>query len=51
MKTKRSFTIRLKPKRRTGHCPHRSGAGIHADRRTRRCRTRAAQNRQACQVR
>ncbi len=23
-----------------GHKPHRSGAGIHADRRTKRCKTR-----------
>jgi hypothetical protein len=31
----------------TGHKPHRSGAGKHGDRRTRRQRTRSAQRRQA----
>jgi len=31
----------------TGHKAHRSGAGKHADRRTRRNRTRSAQRRQA----
>lgn len=31
----------------TGHKPHRSGAGKHGDKRTRRQRTRSAQRRQA----
>jgi hypothetical protein len=31
----------------TGHKPHRGGAGKHADKRTRRQRTRSAQRRQA----
>lgn len=30
-----------------GHQPHRSGAGIHQDRRTKRLRTRSAQRRAA----
>lgn len=29
-----------RPWENTGHQPHRSGAGIHADRRTKRCKTR-----------
>ena len=38
--TKRSFTITIKVKKRTGHTPRRSGAGVHEDRRTKRNRTR-----------
>jgi hypothetical protein len=30
-----------------GHNPHRSGAGVHGDRRTRRVRTRGAASRRA----
>jgi len=42
---KRGFTVKIKVPKRTGHHAHRSGAGIHADRRTKRNRTRANKNR------
>ena len=32
---------------RIGHQPHRAGVGAHADKRLRRCRTRAAQRQAA----
>lgn len=38
---KLTIKIRKKPKR-MGHIAHRSGSGIHQDRRTKRQRTRAA---------
>lgn len=31
-------------KQKRGHRPHRSGSGPHGDKRTKRCRTRSAQN-------
>jgi len=43
----RSFVITIRVKHRTGHSPHRSGAGVHEDKRTKRCRTRDDQNRKA----
>jgi hypothetical protein len=46
---KRSFVIVLKLASRLGHTPHRSGSGIHQDRRTKRNRTRATQKEKACQ--
>ena len=49
MKRKRVIVLVIKPKKRTGHVPRRSGAGVHQDRRTKRNRTRAAQTRTACQ--
>ena len=46
---KRGFTITIKPTKRTGHAPKRSGAGTHEDKRTKRCRTREEQNKKAVQ--
>lgn len=41
-------TIRLMPKALSkGHAAHRSGSGVHNDRRQRRQRTRQASNRRA----
>jgi len=37
---KRGFTITIKTKKRTGHSPRRTGAGVHEDKRTKRNRTR-----------
>lgn len=38
---KKKFTIKIEEKPpRMGHSPHRSGAGVHQDRRTKRARTR-----------
>lgn len=34
---------KINPAKIRGHRPHRSGAGIHADKRTKRLRTRQAQ--------
>lgn len=48
MKGKRSFTITVKVKNRTGHSPRPTGAGVHEDKRTKRNRTRAEQNKRAC---
>ena len=47
-KKDRSFTIEIKVKNRTGHIPRPSGAGVHEDKRTKRKRTRSAQNQIAC---
>lgn len=45
---KNGFTITIdQGKVSRGHQPHRSGSGIHADRRTGRNRTRSAQRRAA----
>ena len=41
----RSFTVTIKVKNRTGHSPRPTGAGVHEDKRTKRCRTRNEQNR------
>jgi hypothetical protein len=49
MRKKRGFTIAIKVKSRTGHVPRQTGAGAHEDRRTKRNRTRAEQNRNAVQ--
>ena len=49
MKKKRGFTITIKVKKRTGPIPRQTGAGAHEDRRTKRNRTRAEQNRKAVQ--
>jgi len=48
MSTKRGFTITVKVKQRMGHIPRPTGAGVHEDKRTKRNRTRAEQNRKAC---
>jgi len=43
-----TLTIQVKPwKVGRGHSEHRSGAGVHGDRRTKRQRTRSEQNRNA----
>lgn len=41
----------LDPTARRGHRPHRSGAGLHRDRRLKRQRTRADQRRTAMRER
>tara|TARA_B100000941_G_C28502196_1_gene555052 strand:- start:711 stop:875 length:165 start_codon:yes stop_codon:yes gene_type:complete len=44
-------TIKLDPtKVARGHQAHISGAGVHKDKRTKRCRTRAAQKRAAIKL-
>ena len=46
----KKFTIVIETKKVSmGHQPHRSGAGNHADKRNKRCRTRSAQNKKAIQ--
>jgi hypothetical protein len=47
-KPKVSFTIPFDPSKvARGHRPHRSGAGKHADKRTKRLRTRGTKDRAA----
>jgi len=46
----RSFTIKIKQNKRKGHQSHRSGAGQHQDRRTKRQRTRQAQSKKAIEA-
>lgn len=46
-KGKVSIRIPVEPFTPKGHQPHRSGAGKHLDKRTRRARTRQAANRRA----
>lgn len=49
-KENNKFTISIKPwKVAIGHQQHVTGTGVHADKRTRRCRTRGAQLRAAMQ--
>ncbi len=48
-RNKNVITIKVDPlKVRRGHQPRMSGAGTHLDRRSRRLRTRSAQQRVAC---
>ena len=46
---KKSIMITIKVKKRTGHIPRPSGAGVHEDRRTKRNRTRQKQNQKVLQ--
>jgi len=43
-----TITVKVEPwKAPAGHLPHRSGNGVHKDKRTRRLRTRGAASRRA----
>lgn len=37
---KKKIRIKVKKSKRSGHTPHRSGSGIHQDRRLKRLKTR-----------